>query len=163
MAWNFGTAAQSNGQGGTLKYWAYFVAKLAVVAVFLRAVWDLMNWLIPEPELFLHYRVSRYPQDLAWTSAIFGLFLLAVALIYLIVWDQQTRCRTCLRHLRMPLTKGSWSKAILLNPPELESICPYGHGTLTESEVHIDGGRPAEWTPHDGDMWKELESIDRRG
>ena len=146
-----------------MKYWAYFAAKLAVVAVVLRAAWDLMNWLLPEPALVLHQRVSRYPQDLAWTSAIFCLFLLGVGLVYLVVWDQQTRCRTCLRHLRMPLAKGSWSKAILLNPPELESICPYGHGTLTESEVHITGHKPAEWTAHDDDIWKELESIDRKG
>jgi hypothetical protein len=146
-----------------VKYWAYFVAKLAVVAVFLRAVWDLMNWLIPEPEPFLHYRVSRYPQDLLWTSALFGLFLLGVGLVYLVVWDQQKRCRTCLRHLRMPLETGSWSKATLLNPPELESICPYGHGSLTEFEVRTTGRKPAEWTPHGDDMWKELESLDRDG
>ncbi len=146
-----------------MKYWAYFAAKLAVVAVFLRAVWDVMNRLLPEPPLVLHQHVSRYPQDLVWTSAIFCLFMLGVGLVYLVVWDQRTRCRTCLRHLRMPLAKGTWSKAILLNPPELESICPFGHGTLTESEVHIDGGRPAEWTAHEDDIWKELESLDRKG
>lgn len=142
-----------------MKYWAYFAAKLAVVAVFLRAVWDVMNRLIPEPAPFLRYRVSRYPQDLVWTSALFGLFLLGVGLLYIVVWDQRTRCRTCLRHLRMPLEKGSWSKATLLNPPEVESICPFGHGTLTESEVHTTGQKPAEWTSHDDDIWKELESL----
>jgi hypothetical protein len=146
-----------------MKYWAYFVAKLVVVAVFLRAVWDLMDRLIPDPEPFLHYRVSRYPQDLLWTSALFGLFLLGVGLVYIVVWDQQTRCRTCLRHLRMPLETGSWSRATLLSPPQVESICPYGHGKLTEPEVHTDGQKPAEWTPNDDDIWKELESLDRKG
>ena len=146
-----------------MKYWAYFVAKLAVVAVFLRAVWDLMFWLLPEPEPFLHSRVSRYPQDLLWTSALFGLFLLGVGLVYLVMWDQQSRCRTCLRHLRMPLEKGSWGTATLFSPPHVESICPYGHGTLTEPEVHTEGQRPTEWIPHDEDIWKELESLDRKG
>jgi hypothetical protein len=146
-----------------MKYWAYFVAKLVVVAVFLRAVWDLMDRLIPDPEPFLRYRVSRYPQDLLWTSALFGLFLLGVGLVYIVVWDQQTRCRTCLRHLRMPLERGSWSMATLLSPPQVESICPYGHGKLTEPEVHTEGQKPAEWTPNDDDIWKELESLDRKG
>lgn len=146
-----------------MKYWAYFVAKLVVVAVFLRAVWDLMDRLIPDPEPFLRYRVSRYPQDLLWTSALFGLFLLGVGLVYIVVWDQQTRCRTCLRHLRMPLERGSWSRATLLSPPQVESICPFGHGKLTEPEVHTDGQKPAEWTPNDDDIWKELESLDRKG
>jgi len=146
-----------------MKYWAYFVAKLAVVAVFLRAVWDLMDRLLPEPEPFLHYRVSRYPQDLLWTSALFGLFLLGVGLVYIVIWDQQTRCRTCLRHLRMPLEKGSWSTPTLLGPPQVESICPYGHGRLTEPEVHSEAQPPAEWTPTDEDMWRELESLERKG
>lgn len=146
-----------------MKYWAYLVAKLVVVAVFLRAVWDLMYWLLPEPETFLRYRVSRYPQDLLWTSALFLLFLLGVGLVYLVLWDQQTRCRTCLRHLRMPLAKGSWGKATLFSPPQLESICPYGHGTLTEAEAHTTGQKPTEWIPNDDDIWKELESLDRKG
>lgn len=146
-----------------MKYWAYFVAKLVVVAVFLRAVLDLMFWLIPAPEPFLRHPISRYPQDLVWTSAIFGLFLLGVGLVYIVVWDQRTRCRTCLRYLRMPLQKGSWSRATLLSPPQVESICPFGHGTLTEPEVHTEGQKPAEWIPNDDDMWKELESLDRKG
>ena len=147
-----------------MKYWAYFAAKLAVVAVFLRAVWDAMNWLIPEPEPFLHYRVSRYSQDLLWTSAIFCLFLLGVGLVYLVVWDQQTRCRTCLRHLRMPLERGSWSKATLLNPPRTRIHLPLRPMVrLTEPEVHTTGRKPSEWTPHDDDIWKELESLDHKG
>ena len=62
----------------------------------------------------------------------------------------------------MPLEKGSWSRATLLSPPQKESICPYGHGKLTEPEVHTTGQKGAEWTPHDDDIWKELESLDKR-
>ena len=146
-----------------MRYWAYFVAKLAAVALFMRALWDIMFWLLPEPEPFLHYRVSRLGQDLVWTTLILVFFLFGLGLIYLAVLDQRMRCRTCLRRLRMPLETGSWSRATLLSPPQMESICPFGHGTLTEPEVHTTGQKPAEWTPHDDDIWKELESLDKRG
>jgi len=146
-----------------MKYWAYFVAKLAAVVLFMRAMWDIMFWLLPEPEPFLRYRVSRLGQDLVWTTLILVFFLFGLGLVYLAVLDQRIRCRTCLRRLRMPLEKGSWSRATLLSPPQMESICPYGHGTLTEPEVHTTGQQPAEWTPNDDDIWKELESRDKRG
>jgi hypothetical protein len=58
----------------------------------------------------------------------------------------------------MPVQRGSWSRAIIFSPPRIESICPYGHGTLDEPELHIGGFRPPEWTEHE-DMWKELEGI----
>ena len=145
-----------------MKYWAYFGAKLAAVALFLRALWDGMMRLLPEPELFLSHRVSRFGQDLAWTTLILLCFLFGIGLVYVAVWDQRMRCRSCLRRLRMPLETGSWSGATLLSPPQRESICPYGHGTLTEPEVHTNARKPAEWRPHDDDIWKELESLDKR-
>ena len=145
-----------------MKYWGYFAAKLVAVVLFMFALWDGMMRLLPEPELFLHQRVSRLGQDLAWTTVILFSFLFGLGLVYLVVWDQRMRCRTCLRRLRMPLETGSWSRATLLSPPRMESICPYGHGTLTEAEVHTTGQSGAEWTPHDDDIWKELESLDKR-
>lgn len=72
----------------------------------------------------------------------FLFWLIAASFVYLIVWDQKGRCRTCLRRLRMPVESGSWSKATLFNPPRTESICPYGHGTLEQPEVHTSGKRP---------------------
>jgi|SRR5208283_5639249 len=145
-----------------MKYWAYFVAKLAAVVLFMRAVWDGLVWLLPEPEPFLTHRPTWFGQDLTSTGAILLFFLVGIGLAYVAVWDQRIRCRTCLRQLRMPLEKGSWSRATLLSPPQRESICPYGHGTLTEPEVHTTGQKAAEWTPHDADIWKELESLDKR-
>ncbi|MGD0580213.1 MAG: hypothetical protein ABSC08_14940 [Bryobacteraceae bacterium] len=145
-----------------MKYWAYLGAKLVAVALFMRAVWDGLTRVLPEPEPFLTHRPTWLDQDLASTGAILLFFLTGIGLAYLAVWDQRMRCRSCLRRLRMPLETGSWSRATLLSPPQMESICPYGHGTLTEPEVHTTGQKPAEWTPHDDDIWKELESLDRR-
>jgi hypothetical protein len=41
-----------------------------------------------------------------------------------------------------------------LGRPTIESICPYGHGTLKEDELQSSGR--AEWTPHSDDIWDEL-------
>lgn len=143
----------------SFRYWAYLTAKFAAAGGILYALWRGMNLLMPEPETFMRQRVSRFPQDLEWTAALLGFWLLCIGVLYLIVWDQQRRCRICLRRLRMPVEKGSWSLAVLLSPPKLESICPFGHGTLAEPEVHNSGSPPAEWREHE-DIWKELEHLE---
>jgi hypothetical protein len=43
-----------------------------------------------------------------------------------------------------------------LGRPQIESICPYGHGTLREEELQISGLTNGEWTPHSDDIWDEL-------
>lgn len=140
-----------------MKYWSYFCAKLAVAGGLLWAVWlAIMRW-IPEPDTFLYYRVGRL-QDLRWTLVIFGFALLCVGAAYLIVLDQQHRCRVCLRRLRMPVNEGSWGYS-LLRPPRTESICPFGHGTLDEPEIHLEGTIPTKWKQH-GDIWEELERYE---
>lgn len=144
-----------------MKYWSYFVAKIGATALFLWGVWALIHRFLPEPEPFMRTRVSRFPQDLAWTSAFLGWFLLGVGILALAIWDQRRRCRICLTRLRMPVEKGAWSMATLLNPPSLESICPFGHGTFEEPEVHVSTRQDPRWTEHE-DIWKELESIDRK-
>jgi hypothetical protein len=144
----------------SFRYWWYLAAKSAVAAGLLYLVWLGMNILLPEPQTFMRQRVSRFPQDLQWTAALLGYWLLCIGAAYLIVWDQQRRCRTCLRRLRMPVQKGSWSMATLFSPPKLESICPYGHGTLAEPEVHTSGSPPKEWREHEN-IWKELEHLEQ--
>lgn len=145
-----------------MKYWSYFAAKLAALAAVMSGLWWLVNFLLPPPQTFLRHQVSRFPQDLPWTTAILGLWLLAVGLFYVIVWDQKRRCRTCLRRLMMPVNRGSWSMAALLSPPETELICPYGHGTLAEADVHLSAAPGAVWTEHSDDIWKELEELKGR-
>ncbi len=144
-----------------MKYWTYFVAKLIAGAAVLDLLWRGVSAIMPPPETFMRQQVKAFPQDLRWTSVMFLFWLLAASFVYLIVWDQKRRCRTCLRRLRMPVESGSWSKATLFNPPRTESICPYGHGTLEEPEVHTSGKRPPEWKAH-RDMWQELEELDSR-
>lgn len=88
--------------------------------------------------------------------AMMAWFVLAAGALYLIVWDQQHRCRTCLRRLRMPIQTGSWGRMLLLGRPRIESICPYGHGTLKEDELQISGRANPEWTPQSDNIWDEL-------
>jgi hypothetical protein len=142
-----------------MKYWGYFALKLAAIAGLLRVLWLVMNRLIPEPAIFLYHRVSRFPQDLPWTTALLAYWLVSLGLLGLAVWDQRRRCRVCLHRLRMPVNKGFFSYASIFSPPETESICPYGHGTLTEPEVHLDAHDKTEWKQHD-DIWKELAGLE---
>ncbi len=88
-------------------------------------------------------------------SAVGLWFLVSAGLLYLCVLDQRYRCRVCLRRLRMPIETGSWSRMLLLGRPRIEYICPYGHGTLKEEELHISGSDNPEWT-ESGNMWEEL-------
>jgi hypothetical protein len=145
-----------------LKYWTYFVAKLAALALVMLGAWALLDVLLPPPDLFLRHQVARFPQDLRWTSAILFLWLMAVGLVYVIVWDQRRRCRTCLRRLMMPVNRGSWGRATLMSPPETEMICPYGHGTLAEADTHLPTAHGSQWTEHSDDIWKELEELEGR-
>jgi len=87
-------------------------------------------------------------------------FFFCAGLIYLIVWDQRYRCRTCLRWLRMPIIRGSWPNMLLFGQPRIEYICIYGHGTLKVPEVQITGANSSDWEPHDADIWKELEALE---
>jgi hypothetical protein len=144
-----------------MRYWAYLAAKLLLASAILKGVWEAMNSLLPEPQTFLYHRVGRFGQDLPWTLFILGFWLFSVGLIYLIAWDQRRRCRTCLRRLRMPVEKGHWGLATLLSPVRSESICPYGHGTLAEPEVKTTSTQTVEWRTHE-DIWRELETLDRR-
>lgn len=147
-----------------LIYWGYFAAKLAAVAGFMWLVWQGLNAALPEPEYFLRHRVARFAQDLKWTAAILVFWLAGLGLIWLAVYDQRRRCKVCLRRLRMPVERGSWSTPVILSPPEMESICPYGHGALAEPQIHFSTRQDAVWTEHGDDIWKELaRTQDREG
>ncbi|HEY3440647.1 MAG TPA: hypothetical protein VGK29_07845 [Paludibaculum sp.] len=61
---------------------------------------------------------------------------LAVAYMYR-RWrlDVNSRCPSCLESLRMPMERGHLD-SLLIDPPETESVCLQGHGTLTETRWH---------------------------
>jgi hypothetical protein len=133
-----------------MKYWGYLAAKLAAGAGLAYAIaWAIYYCYLPQS-------ADAFAYDLTFRLLMLGHFLLCLGLLYIVVRDQRYRCRTCLRRLRMPIARGSWTH-ILLGPPRTEYICPYGHGTLNVSELHIGGPHPPDWQEHE-DIWKELFS-----
>jgi hypothetical protein len=129
-------------------------------------LWQAMVFLIPESSESRYYREvfnkGRFGHDLAWTFAVLGFALICAGVLYAIVWDQRRRCRTCLRRLIMPVEKGSWTNLLLIGPPRIEYICPYGHGTLEVPEVQITGQENQNWTPQEDDIWKALSGKVRK-
>lgn len=148
-----------------MRYWAYLVAKLAVAGA---VVWKLRKAVIllfRHPEVYQYVRETPYSRPtlpvnvLGYSFSMLLVSLLAAGALWLILWDQRTRCRTCLRRLRMPVGKGSWSHILLVGRPKTEYICPYGHGTLRVDNLQLDGGENPDWRPHE-DIWTELRSIE---
>src|ERR1700729_2983342 len=102
-----------------MRYWSYLVAKLVVAGAAILVLDRAIS--------FLYVRPQRLAVDLSYTFAMLLLTLFGFGLLWLIVWDQRSRCRTCLRKLRMPVGTGSWSHMLLLGRPKTEYICIYGH------------------------------------
>ncbi|HUJ21729.1 MAG TPA: hypothetical protein VLX58_09425 [Bryobacteraceae bacterium] len=138
-----------------VRYWSYLAGKLAISGALGYGLLLVINSFWSSPLLLYHVRRSRFGLDLAYTSAVGLWFLVCCGLLYICIWDQRHRCRVCLRRLRMPIETGSWSRMLLLGRPRIEYICPYGHGTLKEEEVHLSGKENPEWT-ESGDPWEEL-------
>ena len=142
-----------------MRYWAYLIAKLAAAGALLYGLGRLIGRLMPQPDTFMYVRPANpFATDLGYTFTMLLYTLFAVGLVWVVLWEQRYRCRTCLRRLRMPIRKGSWTH-ILLGAPRTEYICPYGHGTLNVMELQITGNQERDWQPHD-DMWKELLSLE---
>lgn len=139
-----------------MRYWAYLLGKLVVAAGPLYGLLRVVEQMFPPPQKELGAGLHNMSQELSGTLWMFAWFLLCAAVLYLIVWDQRRRCRVCLRHLRMPIETGSRSYMLQLGRPTIESICPYGHGTLKEDELQITGRDTPEWKAHSDDIWEEL-------
>jgi hypothetical protein len=140
-----------------MRYWAYLVLKLAVVAGIIGAAWRGLNAVWPAPQPFLNQYNHAFARDLWYTTAVMGLWLAGVGLVYLAILDQRYRCRTCVRRLRMPQSAGSWNQ-VLFGAPRTDYICPFGHGTLRVPELRISGSDDPDWHPIEN-MWKELEEL----
>jgi hypothetical protein len=138
-----------------MRYWALLAGKLGIAGAVSYGMLSAVNAYWSSPLWFHGVRMARFGVDLAFTMAVAVWFLLSAGLLYLCIWDQRYRCRVCLRRLRMPIETGSWDRMLLLGPPRIEYICPYGHGTLKEEELQISGIDAAEWT-ESGDLWEEL-------
>jgi hypothetical protein len=146
-----------------MRYWVFLIAKLMVVAGIVVATDILIHYMLPAPRAFVDGGPFPARHDMAVGLAMMAQALFAIGLVWLAIWDQRYRCRTCLRRLRMPIQTGSWTN-VLLGAPRTEYICTYGHGTLKVAELQITGRTQPDWEPHE-DMWKELFSTEdtRRG
>jgi hypothetical protein len=146
-----------------MKYWLFFVAKIVFAAIVFAGIWAGMEAVLPEPASISTYKPRRFGQDLTWTTAIFIYFLAAAGSVFLAVLDQRYRCRSCLRRLRMPVNSGAWDQMLRIGTPQVEYICPYGHGTLNVKLVQFTGRQGDDWREHDGNIWRELESLSAEG
>jgi len=144
----------------SMRYWAYLAAKLIVAGGLLVTLRALILYALPLPQTFMYssIRPDPFAHDLLYTFVMLVFTLFAIGLMWLIVWDQRYRCRTCLRRLRMPILTGSWTH-VLFGAPRTEYICPYGHGTLKVAELQITGHQYPDWEPHE-DIWKELYALE---
>lgn len=141
-----------------MKFWAFFIAKLAAVAAIAIGLKELMYMAMDVPKYATAYGHPPFLHDLSWTTAVMVHTLICIGMVYLVILDQKYRCRTCLRRLKMPVNTGSWDRALIFAPPKTEYICAYGHGTMKRNDLQITGNNGPVWVEHK-DIWEELESI----
>jgi hypothetical protein len=141
-----------------MKYWAFLLAKLAVVAAILFVLKRAIGAVLPKSDAFLYFHQDPFAHDLLFTFVMLFYSLTAVGLVWAVMFDQRYRCRSCLRRLRMPIRRGSWNH-VRLGAPRTEYICLLGHGTLTVAELQITGMQNPDWAPNQ-DIWTELYSLD---
>ena len=142
-----------------MKYWGFLAAKLMAGSLLLWVVWAVIRRSLFHPAIYFGQEQKPFAHDLAYTIAMLFFFLACEGVLYVVIWDQRYRCRTCLRRLRMPVAAGSWPNMVLFGQPRTEYICVYGHGTLRVPDVRITG-KGTDWQPHDSDIWKELEGLE---
>jgi hypothetical protein len=144
-----------------VRYWGFLAMKVALSCALAAVFLDEINKYFWTPPLYAFPEVNwnLFGPDWRYTALIGLLFLFLAGLLYLSILDQRYRCRVCLRRLRMPIEKGSWSRMFMLGRPEVEYICIYGHGRLNVPELQISGLENPEWKEQ-GDMWSELLAGD---
>src|SRR4051812_34747583 len=109
-----------------MRYWGILVAKLAVVAAVLIGIYSVLSALYTPPAHIVRWKQQAFMHDLGWTTIMFVFNLVVFGLLFLVVWDQRRRCRTCGRILRMPVSHGSYGQILLFGRPRTEYICIYG-------------------------------------
>ncbi len=142
-----------------MRYWAILLSKLLAAMLALSAIWWALHAVYTPPFHVVRFGYHPFLHDLTYTAMVFAFLLLAQAAIFLIVWDQRRRCRTCGRLLRMPISSGRYAQRLLFGQPKTQYICLYGHGTLTVPDVNLSGREPNDWQAHE-DIWKELYALD---
>jgi hypothetical protein len=138
-----------------VRYWGWFAAKVTAGELCVASLLWLVNRNYRPRTPFFHVNLHHFGYDLPYTSMAGVCFLLGYLVVYFAIRDQQYRCRMCLRRMRMPVFRGSWSMMLQFGRPKMEYICPYGHGKLGVAELQIAGRENPEWTAH-GEIWDEL-------
>lgn len=133
-----------------MKWWALLAAKGMVLIGLHVALILWVNGFFPK---------AYMGKDLGYTFALMGVDMFVFVLGYGAWMDQKYRCRTCLKRLRMPVERGNWGHATLFAPPQLEWICPYGHGTMKQEEIQLSGARADEWLKNDDNFWRAFEDA----
>ena len=106
---------------------AYAVLVFVLLAAFGVAVWvaGIQLWI-----------AIAWPSDMLQGVCILDfLFAYAGGCLLAAKWwrrDVSARCPVCLRRARAPIVRGQ-RHDLLLNPLEVESLCPAGHGVFTEN------------------------------
>jgi hypothetical protein len=77
-----------------MKYWAYLVAKLVVAGVFLYRLRRALVYLLPPPNPVFSVK-EPFGFDLGYTLIMLVYSLIAVGIVWVVLWDQRYRCRTC--------------------------------------------------------------------
>ncbi|MBC8165878.1 MAG: hypothetical protein H7Y20_08405 [Bryobacteraceae bacterium] len=124
-----------------IRYHGWLVLKLLAVTAAVGAVY-IVGRITLRQDTFDSILLKFWMLPMVW-----------VALIAFALRDQRFRCRTCARRLRMPVAEGSYG-GMLLDHPNTEYVCPYGHGKL-RIEAWLSAGADPEWT-RSGNMWEEL-------
>jgi hypothetical protein len=142
-----------------MRYWLFLTGKMAVWFLAMYRIQFAVERTFPLPPRPWTGRQTMFMHDLPFTCAIFAVWFLGAGSLSLILWDHRRRCRTCMRRLIMPVSRGSWGHLVTFGRPQTELICPFGHGTLSIENLQITGRQMPDWQPHSDNIWKELESY----
>jgi len=133
--------------GDRLRWWAFFVAKTVLLLV----ATGLFAW------SFVHQlSIAIYGSIHPMTNAV-GLWVflvLSLAPLSWAIWDQQRRCRVCLRRLGTPVPIGAPGH-VLLDWSGTELVCSEGHGVLYLPDSQANWLERARWDNLDA-SWADL-------
>lgn len=130
-----------------LRWWSFFAAK----SVLLLVATGLFAWAIVRG-ISMYLVGAVHP--VADGVMVWLFLVLAVAPLSWAIYDQQRRCRICLRRLGTPVQIGALGH-VLLNWSGTEMVCPQGHGVLYLSDSQANWLARDRWDNLD-DSWADL-------
>jgi len=130
-----------------LCWWSFFVAKSVLLLIVTGLLaWTMVRWLSVSVVGSIHPMTN---------VVVVWLFLvLSVAPLSWAIYDQQRRCRVCLRRLGTPIQIGS-PGYVLLDWSGTEMVCPDGHGVLYLPDSQANWLERDRWDNLD-DSWADL-------